>query len=376
MHLLHVFSTFEPGGSQVRTTDLIARLPPEYEHSIVAMDGLYGCRTRVPERAMRAWLESMPIHGRRVMLRLPRAILAEKPDLVLTYNWGAIESVLGLGLRGFRKIIHHEEAFGPDEVVQQKRRRVWFRRLALRFAYALVVPSRGLVEIAKRDWRVAASRVRYIPNAIDLEHFTPGDRDAARDDLRIPTDAAVIGSVGHLRREKDHESLVRAVAKLPSTAGDPPRRVILLLVGGGTEGARLSELARSLGIDDRVIQTGVLDDPRVAYRAMDVFALPSATEQMPLALLEAMATELPCVATDVGDVAEMLGANATEQVVPARDVDALRARLETMLTRPDKARRLALANRAHAAHSADPAIMTQRYRELYEAAVRGDAPGP
>ena len=149
LQLFHLFSTFDPGGPEVRTAELIARLPEgEFEHRILAMDGRWGCRERVPAERVREWVDPPGGGGLAAALRLGRLLAARRPDLVLTYNWGAMEAVLGARLRRL-PLLHHEDGFGPDEVKAQKNRRVWARRLLLRRARGVVVPSRGLARIAR-----------------------------------------------------------------------------------------------------------------------------------------------------------------------------------------------------------------------------------
>ena len=366
MHLCHVFSTFEPGGTEVRTTEVIRRLPATFEHSILAMDGRYGCRRRVPEERVREWLDGFPTRGRLAALRIAAQLLDRRPDLVLTYNWGAIETVAALGMRGFRAVLHHEESFGADELTSQKRRRVWFRRAVLRLGRGVVVPSRTMQRIARETWRLPARLVHFVPNAVDTDRFAPGDRRAARAALDLPQDAQVVGSVGHLRPEKTYGMLVETFASLRGVG-----QAWLLLVGGGNERPALEALAAECGVRERIRFTGVLDDPLPAYRVMDVFALSSATEQMPLAVLEAMAVGLPVLATAVGDVAAMVSDANRPWVLPADDCAGYRAGLGALLADAGLRRRIGDANRAHCVKTTSIVAMVEAYRRLYEAAARG-----
>ena len=336
LHAVHVFSTFDPGGPQVRAASLIRGFGESYEHSILAMDGRYGCRERVPEDRVRNWLDVGAIRGGLGKLKSLRAyLLAQKPDLVLTYNWGAIESVLAMRRRGIG-VVHHEDGFGPDEQARQKLRRVLTRRFALRRTKAVIVPSQNLRRIALEIWRVPETLVHYVPNGIDLEYFAPIERSEARRQLDLPGDAFVVTSVGHLRPEKNYVRLVESFAALAAKNVVDAR---LLLVGDGPQRSEVEARAEKLGVRDKLVLTGPLEDPRPAYAACDVFALSSDTEQMPVALLEAMAMQCAVLSTAVGDVADMVAErNRAFVVPPGRHADALielaedRAKLELLRT--------------------------------------------
>ena len=364
-HIVHVFSTYDAGGPQVRTADLIRRLPDGYEHSILAMDRRYGCRERTPEDRVRKWLHLDEVGpGLLKPRRFARYVLAQKPDVVATYNWGAIETVLGLRWAGFDGVIHHGEGFGPDEFVKQKTRRVLARRYALGRAQ-LVVCSFGLEGIAREIWRVAPERLHMIPNGIDLEKFEKDPGGARRADAKrgfgLDPESLVIGSVGHLRPEKNFMRLAETFA---SVAREFPS-ARLLLVGDGVERAAIEAFLQARGLRDRAMLTGKLNDPRDAYAAMDIFALTSNTEQMPISLLEAMAVGRAVFATDVGDIRAML-AEECRAFVGAPDELAQSA--TRLLGDAELRERLAHANQVHCAAEYPMELCVQRYRELYDAA--------
>ncbi len=363
VHLLHVFSTFEPGGPQVRTAELIRHLPERFVHSILAMDRQYGCRDRVPAERVRAWLDFEPRGGAMFPLRIAKFVLQQQPDLVLTYNWGAMDTVLGCRLRGRCRVVHHEDGFGPDEQVRQKRRRVLTRRLLLRSTRRVVVPSRNLERIATKQWRLPAQLVRYIPNGIDVTRFAPIEAAPCRDRLGIPRDAIVIGTVGHLRAEKNYTLLLESFAQVAQ--GEP--RAFLLIVGDGVERQRLEARTRELSITDRALFTGRLADPREAYGAMDVFVLSSKTEQMPVSVLEAMAMAKPIVSTAVGDVREMVSRGNRALIVAEAEHAATLVRL---VRDADTRTALGIANRQHCLDTYPDSSMVQAYAAVFDQALR------
>lgn len=351
--LLHAFSSFAVGGAQVRFAAIANRYPHAWRHAIVAMDGNLECRERLSSEVDASFPEIGLRKGDTLgnVLRLRRVLRELRPHALITGNWGTIEWAMANALPLVRQI-HTEDGFGPEERERQLPRRVWTRRIFLRRA-TVVLPSRTLWRIATKVWRLDRSRVRYIPNGIDLARFA--DATAAQ----LPGEGPVIGCVAALRAEKNLARLVRAFRLV---AAEIPAR--LVIVGDGPERTALEALAASLGLSERLLFTGHVPEPAPYYRAFDIFALTSDTEQMPMTVLEAMAAALPVVATDVGDIKEMLAAENRDFIV-RRDDRALADALLALLLQPELCRAVGAANRARADRDYDQELMFRAYAELF-----------
>lgn len=360
--ILHVFSTFAPGGPQVRTCRLLPELPREWKHAIVALDGNTDARSLLDPSLGVEILPAPPRAGTLATTRrLARLFRERRPDLLCTYNFGALDALLAARLAGLHNVIHHEDGFRPDEVAGQKLRRVWARRLALGVTRTLIVPSFTLERLALDVWKQPATRVRRIPNGIRVSDFPRADKNPARRaELGIPLDAPLIGFVGHLRPEKNPVRAVEALA----ASGLPDAH--LLILGDGPERTRVEETARRLGLERRVHLAGHRADPRPDYRAMDLFLISSDTEQMPVALLEAMACALPVVSTDVGDVRQILATVQSQGVVP---VEFLGRHAGGLLRDRTAARHLGDANLEKVSRDFTFEGMVGAYREQYAAAL-------
>lgn len=347
-YLLHVFSNFVPTGPELRTVELIGAFGRSFRHSIVSMDGRTTAAERLsPDTDVRL-LAAPPKAGSLPTSRRLRGLLVEEePDLVLTYGWGAFDALLAARSLGFRRVIHHEEGFNEDENDQFKRRRIWARRLVLPGAAAVVVPSERLKTIALDLWRLRPERVRLIPNGIRLDRFAPGKGGG---------ETLVVGTVGSLRAVKNHARLLEAVARVPD--------VHLLLVGDGEERPALDRRAAAPDLAGRVRFAGYQESPAPFYQAMDIFALSSDSEQMPLALLEAMASSLPAVSTDVGDVRAML----PPEQAPFLGTD-LAGSIAELARSPDLRRQLGHLNRKRVEERYSFGALCAAYRELYESVL-------
>lgn len=363
-HLCHVFPAFATGGPEVRTCLLINALDGEFRHTIISLSGDLSGQTRLHHpQTVRLVPAPRPPTRFQKPFALARLIREQAPDLVLTYGWGGTDAVVSARLSGIRRVIHGEDGFLPDEAGQQKWTRLMARRFVLRMPAVVVCPSRTLVDIATRLWRLPRQRIRYLPNGVDLGRFAPPSPAAAAEARKrfglAPADV-VIGNVGHLRAEKNQERLLRAFAPLAAR-----RAVKLLLVGDGPLRENLQHQARTLHMADRVIFAGLVDDPLAAYHAMDIFALSSDTEQMPLALLEAMAVGLPVVCTDVGDIRSMVSAESRRQVVPASDKAAYAQALAQLVENAEARARLGQGGLWKCRQEFDVTKMIETYRALF-----------
>jgi glycosyltransferase involved in cell wall biosynthesis len=346
-HFLHVFSTFVPAGPETRAVRLIEAFGGEFRHSIVAMNGRTEARELLPAGVDVKILEGPPKAGSIATVRRLKDLLREQnPDLLLSYNWGAFDAVMAARILKLRRVVHHEDGFNPDEVLEFKRRRVLARRFLLPGVHRVVVPSKKLERIAVETWKLPTERVRWIPNGIRAERFEARDgRTELRESLGIPKSAPLVGFVGHLRPEKNPLRLLRACARI-----DPALGMHVLVVGEGEERPALEALvAKSPSLFGRVHFAGHVADPRDHYRAMDVFCLSSDTEQMPVALLEAMASGLAIVSTDVGDVRAILPDEESPYVVPIEERESawpIAEKLTVLVAGSRERERLGALNRA------------------------------
>jgi len=354
-HLVHISPTFELGGAEIRTVQLIEHFGARFRHTIVALNGDFTAADRI-----RSGLDVTCVHhpGRRnpvaAVRGLARRLDGLRPDLVLTYNWGSMDGVIAATLSGVAPVIHTEDGFGEDEAGGQKTRRVWYRRLALARVFRVIAPSRAMANIMRRVWRLRPAQVEFIPNGVDLERYTPCDR--AR-----PAAPVAVGAVGRLGAVKRYDLLLEACASLAPA-------VAVAIAGDGPERSSLESRARALGFNGRARFLGRLEDLRPVYRSLDLLALSSSTEQMPISVLEAMACGLPIVSTDVGDIREMVSDENRPFI--ATTLDAFRASLQRMASDAALRLRIGAANRRRCAEVYSAARMFERYRELYESALR------
>jgi glycosyltransferase involved in cell wall biosynthesis len=346
-----VFPGFSVGGAQVRFAALANHFGERLRHTVISLNGDLACAEKLAPGHCVQFLS--PPHQRGHMassiLHARQILRAQKTDVVVTSNWGSIEWAAGAKLAGLPHL-HTEDGFGPEERARQLPRRVWMRRIVLRRS-RVILPSHTLHGLARNVWALPAKNLFYVANGIDLARFS-----GAVPAPEPPGEGPLIGTIAALRPEKALSRLVRAFASLRRD-----RAARLVIVGDGPEKPALHNLAGSLGIAGDTHFPGHTTRPEEWLARFDVFALSSDTEQMPISLLEAMASGLPAVCTDVGDVRKML-APENHDFVTGLNEAAFADGLARLLAAPLAA--IGGANRARAAAEFEEKKMFSAYAEL------------
>lgn len=213
---------------------------------------------------------------------------------------------------------------------------------------------------------IPASRIRRIPNGVDTSRFAPAgpaERGAARADLRLG-DGPVAVYAGRLSPEKGADVLLEAWARMRRTGAT------LCVVGDGPARASLEARAERLGLSASVRFEGSAGDVGPWLRAADAFVLPSRTEGLSIALLEAMASGLAIVATDVGAAREATGPGGA-LVVPPERPEALAEALDAVLSDPARAAALGRAARSRVVARYGIGEVAERHLALYREVARG-----
>lgn len=194
------------------------------------------------------------------------------------------------------------------------------------------------------------------------------DRREARQALRIPPDAFVVGAVGRLSPEKGHRYLIDGILQF----GNEVPYALVVIVGDGPERSALETQVREWGLQDKVQFAGFQKNVPDWMLAMDVLVNPSLREGMPNAVLEAMAAGLPVVATAVGGLPEMITHGQSGMLVPPADGKALADTLRELFQHPEQRTRLAEGARRRAAELSPEAQCALLFA-AYEEALRGRA---
>jgi len=242
---------------------------------------------------------------------------------------------------------------------QKQRHHILIERLLTPRSACVVVSAESVKSAYVRQLGIDADAVRVVYNAVNWERLNATKSpDAVREELGIPNDRLVVGVVATLQDKKGHRVLLEAVARTPGLEA-----IWLMLVGDGPMRASLEQYAATLGIKDRVTFCGTRRDLGNVLTAMDVFALPSLWEGLPLALLLAMGASRPVVATRIAGIPEAVTDGDTGFLVEPGDAPALGTALARVCN--DAALRTRMGARARAA------VRDRFGADAYSAAVVG-----
>jgi glycosyltransferase involved in cell wall biosynthesis len=214
-------------------------------------------------------------------------------------------------------------------------------RLSLRHYEAVICVSPDLLSRC-RSCGVPAERCLLLENGIDTEQYSRKQSIvAAKRRLGVPTERTLVGAIGRLSAEKGFDHLVRALDQLLRGGHD----LELWIAGEGDEKHRLKGLIRELGREERIRLLGYCADTRSLYEALDVFALSSLREGLPNVVLEAMAMEVPVIATRIAGVPGLIQDGGNGLLVEPGSIDELAAALARLHADRGLRQRLASAGR-------------------------------
>jgi len=371
IRILHCHSTFSAGGKERRAVQLMNAFGKAAQHTIVSgMPDQMGARALIDRKVRVNFPTDFPsLTGRPTPGRLVTIAQAMKGfDLILAYNWGAMDAVMAHTIFGqnfgLAPLVHHEDGFNDDEASQLKSSRNWFRRVALWRTNGLVVPSGVLEQIALSKWAQPRDRITRIPNGIDTASFAKKANPSA---LRVVKREGErwVGTLAGLRAVKQLPALVEAIKDLPENWN-------LVILGEGPEHQAIREAATRHEVDHRVHLPGAVSDPASVIGLFDIFALSSRSEQFPLSVVEAMAAGLPVAAPGVGDIASIVAKENIDYITPPGDIPALANALDELAGDPEGRAEIGAANRAKARAQFDQERMVERYRTLYSSVMDRD----
>lgn len=326
--IAHVIYRFDIGGLENGLVNLINGMPEDrYRHAIVCIDRA----TAFSGRLRGGDVELVSIHkkpGRdpAAAWRLYRVFRRLEPDILHTRNLGALDALLPAFLAGVKWRIHGEHGWDVSDHQATSRKNRLIRRMHAPLVTTYIALSRQIEDYLCSRVGIDRRKIARIPNGVDTRRFRPAPDRASLKTALFPmfdADTRIIGTVCRLDPVKDPLNLLNAYACLLEASPKLRERTGLVVVGDGPmRGAVEQELDR-LAIRDRSLIAGSREDVPALLQAMDVFVMPSLAEGISNTILEAMATGLPVLATDVGGNRELIVDGETGTVVPSSDPRAL-----------------------------------------------------
>ena len=301
-----------------------------------------------------------------ILFKLVRILKEHRIDLLHCHvHKPTVYGVMAARLAGTPIVLSHVHGLGRSG----KFRRKLTNYLVSRKCSKIIAVANSVKEdILRNNWRMPSEKVSILENSVDYARFADvsATKADARRMLELPTDAFVFGTVGRLAKTKGLTFLIEAFSivkeQIPSAE--------LILLGNGPCRDELEQQASKSPCRDSIRFLGHRGNIEQLYRAMDVFVLSSVAEGMPRAILEAMAAGIPCIATKVGGIPEILPNRDAGRLVPARDADALASSMVEFAKMPaEEIRKIAGNARDRVGKLYSHEVVREKLANLYEAEV-------
>jgi glycosyltransferase involved in cell wall biosynthesis len=359
----HLIFSLEPGGLENGVVNISNRLDRvEFKTDIICLDRIGSFSGRLLPDVDVACLSRERGFSFSTVARLARQLRKIRPDVIHTHNLGPlIYAVLarGLSLR-VAPILHGEHCDLQED--EKQPRRIRQRRVLYRFCRRIHGVSAGL-----KDHLIGmgfpSDKISAIVNGVDSDRFYPAvDRSQAKKAVGLESGAQVIGMVGRFIARKRHLLMLDAFVEI---ANDNADSVLLLLGDSGEAKEEILSAIQSHPFRDRILWVGHQDDPAPWYRAMDLLVMPSSSEGLSNALLEAMASGVPSIAHPVCGAAEVIDDGVNGILREIETPEELSAVVSGLLADPDRLSNLARQARETAEDKFSINRMVASYASLY-----------
>jgi glycosyltransferase involved in cell wall biosynthesis len=348
------------GGEQlVRTLSQRLRIPG-YRNHVLCFDRIEAFREEFADAGVGLTLirRRQRFFDAEVLRPMVRFVRERRIRLLHAHDLSALTYALAAGrLCGARVVMTEHSRHYIDEALKRRVEKWVLAMLADRWVQ--VSPELRAASIGKD--RVPASKIEVIENGVDIARFRDARPAPIRRDLGIPDATPLLLSVGRLETIKGHRHLIRALAhpRLAET------EIGAVLAGDGADRPTLERMAAEAGIADRIHFLGARTDIPELMAACEIFVLPSESEGLPFALLEAMASGLPVVATAVGKIPALLQNGRHGAVAPPRNPEALAGAIAETIRDFPASRERARRARDFVAARYGQTRMLERYGRLY-----------
>lgn len=368
--IVHIIYRLGIGGLENGLVNLINRLPAErYRHAIICLTDSTDFSKRIQRQDVVVYeIHKQPGQDWGSFLKVFKLLKQIKPAIVHTRNLAAIEYQFCALLAGVKYRVHGEhgwDVFDPDgDNVKYQ----WLRRVFGLIIHRFIPLSQHLQDYLQIKVGISANKITRICNGVDTKIFYPASG------IRPVPDACslslnhkfVIGAVGRMHGVKDQLTLVKAFVLACQQSTKFTERSCLFLIGDGPLREQAIELLAQNGLTDQSWLPGERNDVAEILRSLDVFVLPSKSEGISNTILEAMASGLPVIATNVGGNPELVLNEMTGYLVEKENPEAMSKAMIELVTNDDKRKQLAEASLQRAQQQFSIDSMVASYQNIYD----------
>lgn len=372
--VLHVMYRFDTGGLENGVVNLINHMPADaYRHAVLALTEVTDFRRRVLRGDVEfIALRKPPGQGVWQYPKLFKLFRQLRPNIVHSRNLAALEVQVPAWAAGVPVRIHGEHGRDVGDLDGNNRTYQRMRRVYRPFVHHHVALSRDLATYLVDKVHVLPANITQAYNGVDTQRFRPaeaGPQPIAGCPFD-PTQHWLVGTVGRMQTVKDQLTLAQAFIQALADSPHLVSRLRLVMVGDGPLRAAAQSLLDAAGLAELAWLPGERQDVADIMRGLHAFALPSLAEGISNTILEAMASALPVVATNVGGNADLVANGQTGQIVAAADPPAMARQLAELASDPDRARRMGQAGRQRVQDNFSMLAMVSTYQRVYDQQLR------
>lgn len=370
IHIVHVVYAFATGGLENGVVNIINRLPEEdYRHTIVCVTGhdddffarITTKNTNIVD------LNKPAGNGIAWLFKCWKLLRKLKPDICHSRNLSALEAQLPAFLARVPYRIHGEHGWDVNDLSGSNKKYQLLRRIFKPFIHQYVALSKEAVFYLTDKIKVKENSIHHICNGVDINKFMPNKNRALLPDGFATNDSLIFGTVGRLAQVKNQTLLVSAFISLWQQHNQLQDKLRLVIIGDGILLPQLKKMVSSTGIEHAVWFAGRRDDVALLMQQLDVFVLPSLAEGISNTLLEAMASGLPYIATNVGGNADLvLPQHAQSHIVEVDEEPQLVKAMSQYVNAPEQLIEDSALIRAHCQKNFSLAVMVNNYHQLYQ----------
>lgn len=339
--IVHIIYRLGIGGLENGLVNLINHLPADgYRHAIVCLKD----STDFKERLMRSDVAIYQLNKKEgqdwgSFIRLYKLLMEIKPAIVHTRNLGTLEYQVPAWLAGVKHRVHGEHGWDVSDPDGTNIKYQWVRRLIKPLIQRFIPLSKHLERYLTDKIHVSPKKITRICNGVDTGIFYPltGPKIQLADcPFIISHDQVIIGTVGRMHGVKDQLTLVKAFIRVCQNHPELKTKLRLLIAGEGPLKAQALTLLEENQLSGHAWLPGARKDIAEIMRQLDVFVLPSQAEGISNTILEAMASGLPVIATDVGGNPELVIDGETGSLVPAGDIEMMADKIRAYVEDAEK----------------------------------------
>ena len=373
--VMHIVYSFAVGGLENGVVNLINRMDPAlFRHMVVALtkcDDEFCRRIHHPDVAFLS-LNKKPGQGYKIYPLLFRLFQKFRPTILHTRNFAALETSVPAFAARVPIRIHGEHGWDVNDPGGTNLRYSRVRRIYRPFVHHFVALSEQIADYLKNKVGVRPARLTRICNGVDTLRFYPRneERNILDDSPFNDPNLIIMGTAGRLQTIKDQITLVQAFSEARRRSVDGLDKLRLIIVGDGPLREKIEREIAAHDLGAYVWLSGERSDVPLLMRSFDFFVLPSRAEGISNVILEAMASGLAVIATDVGGNKELVSEEKTGMIVPATDPVSMASVITRLASDASLRRQLGKAARIQAEDNFSLDNMVEKYSNLYQSLMK------